>query len=422
MANMETLDLEFMEEAIRWADACQPAKQSIPKVGAVVAVGPRVIGRGRWGTGVEGDDRHAEEDAIKSVQETSLLAQATLYTTLEPCTPDVRRDPTWCCTELIRRLQIKRVFIGILDPNQGVRGKGLWRLQDTGVEVALFPHDLSKKIRIQNEAFIRFQEGLRATIVTPKAGDILRTYESGGKQALRFTCVNGPGPSTYLLIYKNGQYWPQPDLPRFIEQDGVWEIVAHFGATGDHELRLVTADDLGNVLIQYYRKVVDENLNRRRRLRAQGIDVSTLGGDYPGIQMSGLPKGLRIEASVAVYVAPAPKVTLVDASVEPKAASPGKTLTITYVIESSEDVPQKMWLGASFKDKQSGRIFYNTKEDKPVALAKGRGNYVRDFTIATDAPIGGQFLGTNVWRGVVGDSSKSELVASRPPIPINIVR
>jgi hypothetical protein len=319
---------------------------------------------------------------------------------------------------LIRRFQIKRVFIGILDPNQGVRGKGLWRLQDTGVEVALFPHDLSKKIRIQNEAFIRFQEGLRATIVTPKAGDILRTYESGGKHYLRFKCVNPPGPSTYLLIYRDGQYWPQPGLPRFIEQEGVWEIFAHFGTTGDHELRLVTADDLGNALIQYYRKVVDENLSRRKRLRAQGIDVSTLGGDYPGIQMSGLPKGLRLEASVPVFVVP--KVTLVDASVEPKVASAGKTLKITYVIESSEAVPEKIWLGASFRDKKSGRVVYNTKEDKSISLAKGKNTHVRDFTIPRDAPVGEQLLDTNVWRGVVGDSSKSQIVASRPPTPITI--
>jgi len=416
---METQqDRKFMEMAIKWADGCQPIKESIPKVGAIIAVGQQVIGRGRRGTGVEGDDRHAEEDAIKSVKDTSLLAQATLYTTLEPCTPDVRRDPLWCCTELVHRFQIIRVFIGILDPNQGVRGKGLWRLQDTGVEVALFPHDLSKRIRIQNEGFIRFQEGLRATIVTPKAGDILRTYESGGKHSLRFKCVNPPGPSTYLLTYRDGQYWPQPGLPRFIEQEGVWEIVAHFGSTGDHELRLVTAEDLGKFLIQYYRKVVDENLKRRKRLSDKGIDVSALGGDYPGIQMSGLPKGLRLEASVPVFVVP--KVTLVDASVEPKVASAGKTLKITYVIESSEAVPEKIWLGASFRDKKSGRVVYNTKEDKSISLAKGKNTHVRDFTIPRDAPVGEQLLDTNVWRGVVGDSSKSQIVASRPPTPITI--
>jgi hypothetical protein len=180
----------------------------------------------------------------------------------------------------------------------------------------------------------------------------------------------------------------------------------------------VTAEDLGKFLIQYYRKVVDENLKRRKRLSDQGIDVSALGGDYPGIQMSGLPKGLRLEASVPVFVAP--KVALLDASVEPKSAPRGKTLKITYVIESSEAIPQKIWLGASFKDKKSGRIVYNTKEDKPVSLTKGKNTYVREFTLPTDAPLGEQLLNTNVWRGVVGDSSKSQIVASRPPARIAI--
>jgi pyrimidine deaminase RibD-like protein len=410
-----------MEEAITWAGGCHPVKESIPKVGAVIAVGQKAIGHGRRGTGEEGDDRHAEEDAIKSVQDkdTSLLPQATLYTTLEPCTPDVRRDPLRCCSELIRRFQIRRVLIGILDPNQGVRGKGLWRLQEKGVEVALFPDDLTKRIRIQNEAFIRYQEGLHATIVSPQAGEVLRTYETGGKHSLRFKCVNPPGPFTCLLIYRDGLYWPQPGLPRYIEKDGVWEVVANFGSTGDHELRLVTADDLGNVLIQYYRKVVDENLKRRKRLSDQGIDISSLGGDYPGIQMSGLPKGLRLEASVPIFVAP--KVVLLDASVEPKPVPRGKALKITYVIESSEAIPQKIWLGASLKDKKSGRVVYNTKEDQPVSLTKGKNTYVRYLTIPADAPLGEQILNTNVWRGEVGNSNKSKVIASRPPATITVI-
>ena len=208
-----------MEEAIEWADGCHPVKESIPKVGAIIAVENKAIGRGRRGTGKEGDDEHAERNALNQVPlgEKSKLGQATLYTTLEPCTAFVRSKPLECCTELIRQHQIKKVFVGILDPNQGVTGKGLWHLQDTGVEVALFPHDLSTRIRIQNTTFIRSQQTLGATILTPRSGDELATYATGGKHAIRFKCLNPPGADTYLLAYRDGLFWPQPGPFRQIE-------------------------------------------------------------------------------------------------------------------------------------------------------------------------------------------------------------
>jgi pyrimidine deaminase RibD-like protein len=413
---VEKHDRQFMEEAIEWADDCHPVKESIPKVGAIIAVRDRVIGRGRRGTGKEGDDKHAERNALEQIHDKSKLADATLYTTLEPCTPLVRSKPLECCTELIRQHQIKKVFVGMLDPNQGVTGKGLWRLQDSGVEVALFPHDLSTRIRIQNAAFIRSQETLGATILRPKDGEELQTYETGGKHAIRFKCLNPPGPDTYLLEYRDGLFWPQSGPFREIDRD-VWEIDAHFGSTGEYVLQLVTANDLGNALITYYRKVTEENRRRRERLRGKVVDLSLLGGDYPGIAVNGLPKGLRLEASVSVFVAY--KVHLRAASVEPKTIARGKTLKITYVVESSESVPQKIWLGASFRD-PNGKLFHNTREDKSISLMKGEKLYERDFTVAADAPPGKQLLGVSVWRGVAGDSNKSKCIASGTPVQIVI--
>jgi pyrimidine deaminase RibD-like protein len=418
---MENDDLKFMNEAIAWADDCQPIKESIPKVGAIIASGGRTLGRGRRGTGKEGDDNHAEWHAIDGVKDKSLLPKATLYTTLEPCTRDVRSKPLECCTELILQHQIKKVFVGILDPNQGVTGKGLWRLQDTGVEVVLFPHDLSMKIRVQNAAFLRSQQTLGATIVTPKDGDELRTYDSAGKHTIQFECRNPPGAGTYLVIYRGGQYWPQPGPFRQIEPR-VWEIDAHFGTTGEHFLQLVTADDLGSALIRYYRKVVELNRSRREKMRDKINDLSILGGDYPGIEMNGLPKGLRLEASVKVVVSY--KINLIATSVEPTIISREKSLKITYEIECSEnvakDVAGGIWLGASFRD-QTEKLFFNTNEDKAIALTKGKNLYDRNFTIAKDAPLGKQMLATNVWRGIVGDSRKSKWLAGLPPIAINIV-
>jgi len=66
----------------------------------------------------------------------------------------------------------------------------------------------------------------------------------------------------------------------------------------------VTANELGQKLIEYYRKVVEVNKDRRQKLAGK-IDSNLLWSeklDYPGIPISSLPKGLREEASVAITI------------------------------------------------------------------------------------------------------------------------
>lgn len=57
-----------------------------------------------------------------------------------------------------------------------------------------------------------------------------------------------------------------------------------------------------------YWKVVRLNTERRKSLKGvlpEG-NFHLLGGDYPGIEISGLPKGFQVEASVAVTIAGPP--------------------------------------------------------------------------------------------------------------------
>ena len=363
-------DLKFMKLAIVWAGGCQPIKKSIPKVGAIIAVGDVAIGRGRRDTGEVGDDDHAEVNALKKVEDKSLLTKATLYTTLEPCTIHVRSNPLDCCTEQILQHKINRVFVGILDPNQGVTGKGLLRLQDAGVDVVLFPHELSQQIRVQNRDFILSQQSLTATILAPKNREELPT----GTHPFRFKSLNPPGADTYLLVKKAGLYWPQSSDFRQIER-GVWETDVNLGTTGEHSLELVTADTLGAALIRYYRKTTEQNRNRREKLRGK-IDLSLLGVDHPGIEMNALPKGLRLEASVKVMAVD--KVSLISTSVQPETVVRGKAVKISYEIECSQNVPSGIWLGASFKD-SAGNLFCVKAEDKAISLTKGKNRYAAEL-------------------------------------------
>jgi hypothetical protein len=234
-----------------------------------------------------------------------LLPEATLYTTLEPCTKEVRTKGLESCTEQIHQHKIRRVFIGMLDPNQGVTGKGLWKLQDSGVEVALFPDNLAQQIRSMNAPFVRSQQTLGATIISPKDGDILKTYQTHGRYTIRLNCLNPPGTDNYLLSFRQGLCWPQPHPFRQIKER-VWEIDAYSGGpAGERTLHIVTVNDLGRTLIEYYQKVIRFNLDRREKLKNKisPAHLELLGGDYPGIQMNGLPKGVRSEASVAVIIA-----------------------------------------------------------------------------------------------------------------------
>jgi hypothetical protein len=57
--------------------------------------------------------------------------------------------------------------------------------------------------------------------------------------------------------------------------------------------------------VEYYRKVIHLNTDRREKLKGKldSACFALLGGDYPGIQMIGLPKGFRMEASVSITIA-----------------------------------------------------------------------------------------------------------------------
>jgi pyrimidine deaminase RibD-like protein len=296
----------MMDRAIRWAGGCSPRNPRIPKVGAIIAIGDEVIGRGRRGTGEEGDDDHAERHALLQVADKSRLPEAALYTTLEPCTAEVRTQGDDCCTELILQHRIKKVFIGILDPNQGVTGKGLSKLQERNVEIELFPHELAQQIRASNADFIKSQQAFGAEIVSPTDGEILKTSTTPHRHAIRVTCMNAPTANNYLFTSHDGLYWPQPGPFRSVGKQE-WEIDAHFGTTGEHSLHIVTATETGQVLIEYYRHVTRWNLERRERLVKQYKPseedlMRLLGGDYFGIPMTGLQKGLRTEDSITVII------------------------------------------------------------------------------------------------------------------------
>ncbi len=299
-----------MEHAIDVASGCKPKDpRLIPKVGAVIDVGGKVF------IGQRGENDHAEKNALAAVVEAGLqrlLPEATVYTTLEPCTKHVRRQPRESCTERLIDAKVRRVVIGILDPNQGVCGKGVLELQAHNVEVSLFPHELAERIRALNADFVRAQQSLGITFTSPKPEEEIHAYKTGGRWTIRGTFINPPGNDVFVLMQREGMWWPQRGRLRQLGDSDQWEATVNFGATGRHALHVVKATDLGAALIGYYQKITEMNEQQRRRLIERGIAEEelrkVLHGDYPGIVMTTpLPKGLDTEAVVEVTVLPEPK-------------------------------------------------------------------------------------------------------------------
>lgn len=128
-----------------------------PAVGAVIVCNKKIIGEGY--TSAYGG-AHAEVNAIQSVTDTSLLKEAALYVTLEPCSHYGKTPP---CADLIVKYGIPKVVIGLLDPHEKVTGKGIQKLKDAGCEVTY--GILEEECREHHKRFLTYHEKKRPYII-----------------------------------------------------------------------------------------------------------------------------------------------------------------------------------------------------------------------------------------------------------------
>jgi len=117
----------WMRRAVQQARRAGHRTSPNPKVGCVIVADGIVVG-----TGVTQPvgGHHAEVVALARAGERARGAD--LYVTLEPCCHHGRTPP---CTEAIRAAGIRRVFVGVADPNPLIAGGGLRRLAELGLHV-----------------------------------------------------------------------------------------------------------------------------------------------------------------------------------------------------------------------------------------------------------------------------------------------
>jgi diaminohydroxyphosphoribosylaminopyrimidine deaminase/5-amino-6-(5-phosphoribosylamino)uracil reductase len=128
-----------------------------PLVGAVIVHDGNIIGEGFHA--VYGQP-HAEVMAIRNCKQPELLADSTMYVSLEPCSHFGKTPP---CADLILEKKIPNVVVCNLDPFPAVAGRGIQKLRDAGVNV--LTGVLAEEGEKLNRRFFAFHRNKRPFVI-----------------------------------------------------------------------------------------------------------------------------------------------------------------------------------------------------------------------------------------------------------------
>lgn len=140
---------EYMKRALELAERGRGRTSPNPVVGAVIVRDGVIIGEG-WHQ--KCGENHAEINAFEDAGRRGVEVRgADMYVTLEPCSHYGRTPP---CAKAIIERGIRRVYIGILDPNPKVAGRGVRMMESAGVHVE--SGILEEECRRINEVFLKY--------------------------------------------------------------------------------------------------------------------------------------------------------------------------------------------------------------------------------------------------------------------------
>lgn len=121
------MDEKYMRRALELAAKGRGNTSPNPMVGCVIVKNGVIIGEGYH---QKYSGPHAERNALASCVESPKGAE--MYVTLEPCCHFGKTPP---CVDAVIESGIGKVYIGSLDPNPKVSGKGAEKLRNFGIEV-----------------------------------------------------------------------------------------------------------------------------------------------------------------------------------------------------------------------------------------------------------------------------------------------
>ena len=259
-----SIDERYMHRCLELAShgllTCRPN----PMVGAVIVARERIIGEGYHRRCGEG---HAEVNAFASVRQAdeSLLPEATIYVSLEPCAHYGKTPP---CADLIISKGVRRVVVGCVDPFAKVQGRGIQKIKDAEIEVTVGV--LEKECRWLNRRFFTFHQHQRPYITLKWAQTADGFLDDHGKAAMIST------PYSQMLVHQlraehdailvgrvtEEREHPRLDVRRWSGPNPVKMVLSH-----DHDIDAILAEcrerQLLSLLVEGGRQTLQSFIDRR---------------------------------------------------------------------------------------------------------------------------------------------------------------
>lgn len=287
----------YMNKALELAGRACGNTCPNPMVGAVIVKNDQIVGQG-WhqcaGT------PHAE---IHALREAGGLAQgATIYVTLEPCSHYGRTGP---CADALIKAGIKKAVVAITDPNPLVKGQGIAKLRNAGIEVV--EGVLAEPAAKLNEVFIKW-------VSTKTPFGVLKTAMTLDGKIATYT-----GNSKWITdIYARQKVHQLRAIYRAV-LTGVGTVLAddpeftvRFGLEGNNPLRIVVdtmartpltakiiANNPENTIIAVSASAPQSNIEA---LKDKGVEVLEVATDKFGINLTDLFRVLGARNITSVLV------------------------------------------------------------------------------------------------------------------------
>jgi diaminohydroxyphosphoribosylaminopyrimidine deaminase / 5-amino-6-(5-phosphoribosylamino)uracil reductase len=137
-------DQEMMQRCLSLAQKASGKTAPNPLVGAVVVQEGKIVGEGFH---PQAGQPHAEVFALRDAGEKA--QGSTVYVNLEPCNHYGRTPP---CSQGLIQAKVKKVVVGMVDPNPLVAGQGIETLKQAGIEVMVGVEE--EACQLLNEAFV----------------------------------------------------------------------------------------------------------------------------------------------------------------------------------------------------------------------------------------------------------------------------